>query len=137
MAARRLGTVAWVRSGGVVTRTGACLGADWRTGRPAGISWRAAEGGVLVTGAAATEVSAASFQLVHAAIRRRKPVLVVDLGGPDGSEGLEGLGGRPGQPGHSLRSARTPALRCTSSGQPGRAAMSRCAAVTQPARPRW
>jgi hypothetical protein len=93
VAARRLGTVAWVRSGGVVTRTGACLGADWRTGRPAGISWHAAEGGVLVTGAAAPEVSAASFQLVHAAIRRRKPVLVVDLGGPDGLGGLGGLAG--------------------------------------------
>src|SRR5580693_4144535 len=87
VAARRRGTVAWVRSGGVVTRTGACLGADWRTGRPAGISWRAAEGGVLVTGAAAAEVSSASFQLVHAAIRRRKPVLVVDLAGPGGLGG--------------------------------------------------
>jgi hypothetical protein len=93
VAARRLGTVAWVRSGGVVTRTGACLGADWRTGRPAGISWRAAEGGVLVTGAAVAGVSAASFQLVHAAIRRRKPVLVVDLGGPGGPGGLDGAGG--------------------------------------------
>ena len=96
VAARRLGTVAWVRSGGVVTRTGACLGADGRTGRPAGISWRAAEGGVLVTGAAAAEVSAASFQLVHAAIRRRKPVLVVDLGPPGGLDdraGADGLAG--------------------------------------------
>src|SRR3984957_4467502 len=83
VAVRRLGTVAWVRSGGGVTRAGACLGADWRTGRPAGISWRAAEGGVLVTGAAVAEVSAASFQLVHAAIRRRKPALVVGLGDPD------------------------------------------------------
>jgi hypothetical protein len=96
VAVRRLGTVAWVRSGGVVTRAGACLGADWRTGRPAGISWRAAEGGVLVTGAAVAEVSAASFQLVHAAIRRRKPVLVVDLGDPDGPGGLNGLGGSAG-----------------------------------------
>jgi hypothetical protein len=96
VAVRRLLTVAWVRSGGVVTRAGACLGADWRTGRPAGISWRAAEGGVLVTGAAAAEVSAASFQLVHAAIRRRKPVLVVDLGDPDGPGVLDGLGGSAG-----------------------------------------
>ena len=71
----------------MVTRTGACLGVDWRTGRPAGISWRAAEGGVLVTGAAAAGVSAASFQLVHAAIRRRKPVLVVDLAGTGGLPG--------------------------------------------------
>lgn len=87
VAARRLWTVTRVRSGGVVTRTGACLGADWRTGRPAGISWRAAEGGVLVTGAALTEVSGASFQLVQAAIRRRKPVLVVDRSGLDGLAG--------------------------------------------------
>jgi hypothetical protein len=87
VAARRQFTVARVRSGGVVSRTGACLGADSQTGRPAGISWTAAEGGVLVTGAAADEVSAASLQLVQAAIRRRKPVVVVDL---------RGLGGLPG-----------------------------------------
>ena len=87
VAARRQLTVAWVRSGGVVSRTGACLGADRETGRPAGISWRAAEGGVLVTGAVPADLPGASFQLVHAAIRRRKPVLVVDL---------RGLGGLPG-----------------------------------------
>ena len=87
VAARRQLTVAWVRSGGVVSRTGACLGADWETGRPAGISWRAAEGGVLVTGAVPADLSGACFQLVHAAIRRRKPALVVDL---------RGLGGLPG-----------------------------------------
>ena len=51
---------------------------------------------MLVTGAAVAEVSAASFQLVHAAIRRRKPVLVVDLGGPDGPGGLPGPAGRAG-----------------------------------------
>jgi hypothetical protein len=96
VAVRRLGTVVSVRSGGVVTRTGACLGVDWRTGRPAGISWRAAEGGVLVTGAAAAGVSEASFQLVHAAIRRRKPVLVVDLGGTGGLDRLDGLDGPAG-----------------------------------------
>jgi hypothetical protein len=84
---RRQFTMARVRSGGVVSRTGACLGADSQTGRPAGISWTAAEGGVLVTGAAAADVSAASLQLVQAAIRRRKPVVVVDL---------RGLGGLPG-----------------------------------------
>ena len=84
-AARRQLTVAWVRSGGVVSRTGACLGADWQTGRPAGISWRAAEGGVLVTGAVPADLSAASFQLVHAAIRRRKPVLVVEPPRPRGA----------------------------------------------------
>jgi hypothetical protein len=87
VAVRRQSTVARVRSGGVVSRTGACLGADSQTGRPAGISWTAAERGVLVTGTAAAVVSAASLQLVQAAIRRRKPVVVVDL---------RGLGGLPG-----------------------------------------
>ena len=87
VAVRRQVTAAQVRSGGVVSRTGACLGPDRETGRAAGISWRAAEGGVLVTGAAAAGVSGTSFQLVHAAIRRRKPVLVVDLGGTGGLPG--------------------------------------------------
>jgi hypothetical protein len=54
---------------------------------------------VLVTGAAVAEVSAASFQLVHAAIRRRKPVLVVDLGGPDAHGGLDGPDGPDGPAG--------------------------------------
>jgi hypothetical protein len=120
VAVRRLGTVAWVRSGGVVTRTGACLGADWRTGRPASISWRAAEGGVLVTGAAVAEVSAASFQLVHAAIRRRKPVLVVDLGGRNGPGGLDGPGwstGSAGLPG-SVGLAGALASICADTGAP-------------------
>ena len=87
VAVRRQVTAAQVRSGGVVSRTGACLGPDRETGRAAGISWRAAEGGVLVTGATAAGVSGTSFQLVHAAIRRRKPVLIVDLGGTGGLPG--------------------------------------------------
>ncbi len=99
VALRRQLTVAWVRSGGVVSRAGACLGADARTGRPAGVSWRAAEGGVLVTGEALPDVSEASFQLVHAAIRRRKPVLVVDL---------RGLGGLPGALGGICADAGAP-----------------------------
>jgi len=86
VAARRQFTVSRVRAGGVVSRAGACLGVDWPTGRPAELSWRAAEGGVLVTGPEPAGVSAASFQLAHAAIRRRKPVLIVDL---------RGLGGLP------------------------------------------
>ena len=101
VAARRQLTVAWVRSGGVVSRTGACLGADRETGRPAGISWRAAEGGVLVTGAVPADLSGASFQLVHAAIRRRKPVLVVDLRGLAGLPGaLAGICADAGAPLH-------------------------------------
>jgi hypothetical protein len=78
---RRRWTAASVRSGGVVTRDGACLGVNRVTGRPAALSWRDAETGVLVTGAARTAVLASGSQLVHAAIRRRRPVLVVDLAG--------------------------------------------------------
>ena len=109
VAARRQLTVAWVRSGGVVSRTGACLGADQETGRPAGISWCAAEGGVLVTGAVPADVSGASFQLVYAAIRRRKPVVIVDL---------RGLGGLPRALAGSLRRRRCPAARVRA-GRPG------------------
>jgi hypothetical protein len=74
-------TAASVRNGGVVTRNGACLGADRVTGRPAALSWRDAGAGVLVTGAARPAVLASGLQLAHAAIRRRKPVIVVDLAG--------------------------------------------------------
>jgi hypothetical protein len=76
---RRRFTAAFVKSGGVLTRTGACLGVDAGTGRPAAVPWREAERGVLVTGSARPAVAAAGFQLVHAAIRLRKPVIVVDL----------------------------------------------------------
>jgi len=81
---RRRWTAAFVKSGGVLTRTGACLGVDAGTGQPAAVSWRAAGRGVLVTGSARAAVSASGFQLVHAAIRLRKPVIVVDLGAGGG-----------------------------------------------------
>jgi hypothetical protein len=74
-------TAASVMSGGVVTRNGACLGVDRATGRSAVLSWRDAGGGVLVTGAAPSAVLASGWQLAHAAIRRRKTVIVVDLAG--------------------------------------------------------
>jgi hypothetical protein len=78
---RRRWTGASVRSGGIVTRSGASLGVDRITGRPAALSWRDAGAGVLVTGAAQRPVLDTSWQLAHAAIRRRKPVFVVDLAG--------------------------------------------------------
>jgi hypothetical protein len=77
---RRRWTAAFVKSGGVLTRTGACLGVDAGTGQPAAVSWREAERGVLVTGSGRPAVAASGFQLVHAAVRLRKPVVVVDLG---------------------------------------------------------
>jgi len=78
---RRWWTVTSVRAGAVVSAVGTCLGADPDSGRPVTVSWAEAAGGVLVTGADPAAVSASAFQLVHAAIRRRKPVLVVDLAG--------------------------------------------------------
>src|SRR5215472_12484536 len=51
-ACRRRLTTAFVKSGGVLTRSGACLGVGQDTGGPAAVSWREAERGVLITGAA-------------------------------------------------------------------------------------
>jgi hypothetical protein len=81
IAVRRWYITRTVRTGGVVTRDGACLGIDETTGGQAALSWREAAGGVLCTGAAGTGTTTTSLQLVHAAIRRRKPVIAVDLAG--------------------------------------------------------
>src|SRR5450755_1822613 len=81
VAARRRYATAAIRSGGVVTRDGGALGIDQAAGRQAAISWRAAEGGVLAAGAPGPGPAATGFQFVHAAIRRRKPVIAVDLTG--------------------------------------------------------
>ena len=83
--ARRGWNTALLRAGGVVSRDGCFLGIDVITGRPAGISWQEAEGGVLCAGPAADVGLAAAaesgFRLAHAAIRRRKPLIVIDLTG--------------------------------------------------------
>jgi hypothetical protein len=95
--ARRRTTAAALRSGaGVVTRDGCCVGVDVPTGRPASISWREAEGGVLCAG---TAVRQSGFALAHAAIRRRKPVIVIDLtGSPRLAESLATACTEPGAP---------------------------------------
>jgi hypothetical protein len=97
VAARRRATAASLMSGGgVVTRDGCCLGLDVATGRPAAITWREAESGVLCAGTATTE---SGFGLAHAAIRRRKPVIVVDLtGSPWLAESLAAACVEPGAP---------------------------------------
>ncbi|HEY6279372.1 MAG TPA: hypothetical protein VIX86_23920 [Streptosporangiaceae bacterium] len=82
--ARRRLTAAFIGSGGVLSRTGAALGVVPGTGRPAVVGWPAAERGVLVTGAAPAAVAGSGFQLAHAAIRLRKPVIVVDLAASPG-----------------------------------------------------
>ena len=83
-AIRRAVVTRSVRSGGVVTRTGACLGVDELSGGPAALSWAEITGGVLVAGAARSGTTTSSFQLVHAAVRLRKPVIVVNLGSRPG-----------------------------------------------------
>jgi hypothetical protein len=82
VAGRRRATTVTLRSGGVVSRDGCRVGVDLATGRPAEISWAEAEGGVLWSGAgSAAELTERAFPVAHAAIRRRKPVIVVDLTG--------------------------------------------------------
>ena len=70
-----------LRAGRMLTREGVRLGIEPATGRAAVLCWRDAGGGVLVTGAAAPAVLASGLLLADAAIRRRKPVIVVDLTG--------------------------------------------------------
>src|ERR1019366_6723303 len=71
-----------IRSGGVVTRDGGCVGVDLATGRPAAISWAEAEGGVLCAGPPdGIRLAETCFLLANAGIRRRKPVVVIDLTG--------------------------------------------------------
>ena len=70
-----------LRAGRMLTRDGVRLGVEPATGRAAVLCWRDAGGGVLVTGAAAPAVLASGLVLAGASIRRRRPVIVVDLTG--------------------------------------------------------
>jgi hypothetical protein len=78
-ALRRAATRRAIQAGGVVTRDGACLGVAAGSGARVTLSWPEAAGGVGVCGSAGQDVLTTSFQLVHAALRRRKPVFAVDL----------------------------------------------------------
>jgi hypothetical protein len=78
-AVRRAATIAAIRAGRVVTRDGGNLGVAPATGARVTLSWAEVAGGVLFTGAAGRDIAATSFQLVHAALRLRKPVITVDL----------------------------------------------------------
>ena len=72
-----------IASGAVLTRAGCILGVVPATGAAAGLSWTEISRGVLVTGSDERAVTLASLQVVHAALRRRKPVFVLG----DGSGG--------------------------------------------------
>jgi hypothetical protein len=79
VAAIRAGLAAsLIRSGSVVTREGCALGIDPDTGAVVDLRWREIAGSVLVVGAVAPEVTVTGLQLVHAALRRRKPLIVID-----------------------------------------------------------
>ncbi len=77
-AARRAVAVQAIRAGGVVTRDGGCLGVAAESGARVTLSWAEAAGGISVCGSSGPDVLATGFQLVQAAVRRRKPVLAVD-----------------------------------------------------------
>ncbi len=82
--ARGLVSARLVRSGGVLSRDGACLGTQHGSGRPAGISWSQAQTGILMVAATPRLAAESGFQVLHAAVRRRKPVIALDLvGNPD------------------------------------------------------
>jgi hypothetical protein len=78
-AVRRAAIRRAIRTGGVVTRDGSCLGVAAGSGAKVTLSWPEAAGGVSVCGSAEQDVLSTSLQLVHAAVRRRKPVFAVDL----------------------------------------------------------
>ena len=80
VAAVRTALGAWlIRSGSVVTRNGCALGVDPATGAVAELRWPEIAGGILVTGAESQGVTVTSLQVVHAALRRRKPLIVIDV----------------------------------------------------------
>jgi hypothetical protein len=70
-----------ISAGGLLTRDGCCLGVARATGARVVLSWREAVGGILVTGAVAEDVAVTSLQIVNAALRRRKPVIALDMSG--------------------------------------------------------
>src|SRR5580693_10745503 len=67
-----------IRSGSVVTRGGCALGVVPATGAVAELRWPEIAGGILVAGADDQGVTVTSLQVVHAALRRRKPLIVID-----------------------------------------------------------
>jgi len=80
-AVRRAIATRLTRAGTVVTREGCALGVVPSTGAVAEFRWAEALRGTLVVGAAAQDVTLTGLQVVHAALRRRKPVIVLDPGG--------------------------------------------------------
>jgi hypothetical protein len=72
-----------IRAGAVVTRDGCVLGVAPGSGARVVLGWPEIAGGVLVTGADARTLAVSSLQVAHAALRRRKPLITLDLTGDD------------------------------------------------------
>jgi len=69
------------RAGAATTRDGCVLGVAPGSGARVVIGWPEIAGGVLVTGADARTLAVSSLQVAHAALRRRKPLIALDLTG--------------------------------------------------------
>jgi hypothetical protein len=78
-AARRALAGRAIKAGAVTTRDGCALGVVPSTGAVAELRWAELARGALIVGAAQQDVTLTGLQVVHAALRRRKPVLVLDL----------------------------------------------------------
>jgi len=70
-----------IREGVVVTRDGCVLGVAPASGARVVLGWPEVAGGVLVAGTDPQTSAVSSLQVVHAALRRRKPLIAVDLSG--------------------------------------------------------
>ena len=79
-----------LRAGAVVTRDGCALGVAPATGARVILCWPEMAGGMLVTGANPQTVAVSSLQVVHGALRRRKPLIAVDLSGAGALTGVLG-----------------------------------------------
>jgi len=78
-ATRRWRNRGLLAAGETVTGAGFAMGLDPQTGRLAGLSWAAAERGVLLAGTDPGELAGVALAVACAAMRRRKAVLVVDF----------------------------------------------------------
>lgn len=88
VALRRRRTLAALAGGDVVTRDGCALGLDTSSGRPAEITWAQAEDGVLAIWPDPRTAARACFPLAVTALRRRRPLVLIDL---TGSSWLRGV----------------------------------------------
>lgn len=67
-----------IRAGAVLTRNGCALGVLRATGAVAELRWAEIADGAMVAGPVSLDVTVACLQVAHAALRRRKPLIVID-----------------------------------------------------------